>query len=322
MGTAGTGTGTALALSETMIRIRAFEDRVGQLYRGGEIRGFVHTSIGQEACAAGICSEMRPDDYLTTTHRGHGHLIAKGASMRAMMAEILGRATGICKGKGGSMHIADPRIGILGANAIVGGGLPLAVGAALSSVQRGQDRCAVAFFGDGAVNLGLFHESVNLAAIWELPVLFACENNLYAEFTESSAMTRAKSLVDRVAAYGIAVESLDGNDVEAVSSYASEALAACREGGGPRFVELRTYRWQGHYEGDPQGYKVAGEADDWRSRDPIELSRRRLVEAGSASAEELDELAARAQLEVDDAVEFARTSSQPAPDQLTTEVFA
>src|SRR5437016_971473 len=207
----------------TMALIRAFETRVAELYRDGEIPGFVHTSLGQEAVAAGVGAALEPDDYLATTHRGHGHCLGKGVDVDGMMAELFARADGLCRGKGGSMHIADPSRGVLGANAIVGASLPLATGAGLSSKLRGQGRVAVAFFGEGAVNQGAFHESLNLAAVWDLPVLFVCENNIYAEFTDSRRMTRVPSVVERTKAFGVDAWAVDGNDVEAVYSAATDA---------------------------------------------------------------------------------------------------
>src|SRR3954463_16482259 len=225
-----------VALAEMHARIaliRAFEMRVTELYREGEIPGFVHTSLGQEAVAVGVCTALRDDDYLATTHRGHGHCLAKGVDVDGMMAELFAKATGLGHGKGGSMHVADPSRGVLGANAIVGASVPLAVGAGLSSKLRRQDRVAVAFFGEGAVNQGSFHEAVNLAAIWDLPVLFVCENNLYAEFSDSRTLTRVPSIVERCTAYGIDAAAVDGNDVVAVTRLTAEAAARCRAGEGP-----------------------------------------------------------------------------------------
>src|SRR5882672_2794849 len=243
-----------------MCLIRAFEQRVSSLYRAAEIPGFIHTSLGQEAVAVGVCAALHDDDWIATTHRGHGHCLAKGADVDGAMAELFGKATGLCKGKGGSMHIADPRQGILGANAIVGASLPLATGAGLSSRLLGGDGVAVAFFGEGAVNQGTFHESVNLAAVWELPVVFVCENNGYAEFTDSRTMSRREGVAALGPAYGLRGTVVDGNDVEAVLGAAQDAVDSCRRGGGPRLLEAETYRWQGHYEGDPQTYKSAEEA--------------------------------------------------------------
>lgn len=250
----------------TIELIRAFETKVAEPYRDGEIQGFVHVSLGQEAVAAGICGALEPTDYVTTTHCGHGHVLAKGADIDRMMAELLGRASGLCGGKGGSMHGADPAVGILGANAIVGASIPLATGAASSSKQLRQSRVAVAFFGEGAVNQGTFDEAVNLAAIWSLQVLFVCENNGYAEFTDSTRMCRVPSVVERTTAYRIAAAKVDGNDVSAVHAAAVAAVARWRAGAGPALIEASTYRWHGHCEGDPQNYKSPEEAERWRVR--------------------------------------------------------
>ena len=311
---------TLRSLYETMALIRTFESRVAELYRDGEIPGFVHTSLGQEAVAAGVCGALERSDYLTTTHRGHGHVLAKGADLNGMLAELFARASGLCRGKGGSMHVADPGVGILGANAIVGAGIPLAVGAALSSKRQRQNRVAVAFFGEGAVNQGAFHEAVNLAAIWDLPVLFVCENNQYAEFTASTQMTRVPRVADRALAYGISAVEVDGNDVAAVFDAATDAVAACRAGGGPVLMEATTYRWHGHYEGDPQGYKSGDEAEAWRLRDPLILAAQQL-QAHGVTEDELSSLVADGTRRVDEAVEFARSSDPPAPEEAYANVF-
>jgi TPP-dependent pyruvate/acetoin dehydrogenase alpha subunit len=301
--------------------IRAFETQVAALYRDGEIPGFVHTSLGQEAVAAGVCGALRRDDYLTTTHRGHGHVLAKGADVDGMMAELFGRATGLSGGKGGSMHVADPSVGILGANAIVGAGIPLATGAALSSKLLGQGRVAVAFFGEGAVNQGAFHEAVNLAAIWELPVIFLCENNRYAEFTDSSKMALVADVTERAAAYGIRAVAVDGNDARAIHAAAVDAVAACRAGKGPVLIEAATYRWHGHYEGDGQPYKPADEAERWRARDPLVLAEAELVAGGLATEEQLADVRRAAQERVAQAVETARAADVPADREAYDHVF-
>jgi TPP-dependent pyruvate/acetoin dehydrogenase alpha subunit len=295
-----------------MALIREFETSVAGLYRDGDIPGFVHTSLGQEAVAAGVCGALEPEDYLATTHRGHGHCLAKGIDVDGMMAELFARADGLCRGKGGSMHVADPSRGVLGANAIVGASLPIAVGAGLSSKLRRQGRVAVAFFGEGAVNQGAFHEAVNLAAIWDLPVLFLCENNVYAEFTDSRRMTRVPSVAARAAGYGVAAATVDGNDVEAVHAAAAEAVARCRAGEGPYLLEAETYRWHGHYEGDAQPYKPDEESARWRALDPLVRQSQRLLERGEASEQELEAIAADARERVAAAVSRAR--ALPAPD--------
>ena len=309
-------------LFATMALIRAFETRVAELYRDGEIPGFVHLSLGQEAVAAGVGAALQPDDYLTTTHRGHGHVLAKGADLDGMMAELFGRATGLCGGKGGSMHVADARVGILGANAIVGASVPLAAGAALTSKLRGLGRVAVAFFGEGAVNQGAFHEAVNLAAIWDLPLILLCENNRYSEFTDSERMCRVPRVADRAAAYGIPADTVDGNDVEAVYDATRDAARRCRDGAGPVLIEAETYRWHGHYEGDAQPYKPEDEVERWRALDPLDHARRRIVDGQAAGAERLDEIVAEARQRVEAAVQHARESSPPSHEEAFQHVFA
>ena len=302
--------------------IRAFETQVAQLYRDGEIPGFVHTSLGQEAIAAGVGAALREDDYLATTHRGHGHVLAKGADVDGMMAELFAKGTGLCHGKGGSMHVADPARGILGANAIVGASVPLAVGAALSSKLRRQGRVAVAFFGEGAVHQGAFHEAANLAAIWDLPVIFVCENNVYAEFTDSRRMSRVAGVADRAAAYGIPAVVVDGNDVEAVHRAMLDAAGRCRSGDGPVLIEAETYRWHGHYEGDAQPYKPEDESVAWRDRDPLLAAGRLLVERGEADQDGLERVRGDARERIQRAVEAARAADGPDPEEAFADVFA
>jgi TPP-dependent pyruvate/acetoin dehydrogenase alpha subunit len=310
-----------LELFSVMALIRAFETRVAELYRDGDIPGFVHTSLGQEAVAAGVGAALQDDDYLATTHRGHGHCLAKGVDVDGMMAELFARADGLCRGKGGSMHVADPARGVLGANAIVGASMPLAVGAGLSSKLRKQGRVAVAFFGEGAVNQGAFHEALNLAAIWDLPVLFVCENNIYAEFTDSRRMTRVPGVADRTAAYGIEASVVDGNDVEAVHAAASAAAARCRAGDGPVLLEAETYRWHGHYEGDAQPYKPEDESAAWRDQDPLIVQARRLAERGDATEADLDRVRSEAAERVDAAIARARELPTPEPEEAFAHVF-
>jgi acetoin:2,6-dichlorophenolindophenol oxidoreductase subunit alpha len=312
---------TLSELYASMSLIRSFETRVAELYRDGEIPGFVHTSLGQEAVAAGVCGALREDDYIATTHRGHGHVLAKGADPDGMMAELFAKSTGLCGGKGGSMHVADPVRGILGANAIVGASMPLATGAALSSKLLVQDRVAVAFFGDGAVNQGTFHESLNLSAIWDLPVVFVCENNQYSEFTDSRSMTRVPAVADRAVAYGITAETIDGNDVERVHDGTRDAVQRCRNGSGPVLLELTTYRWHGHYEGDAQPYKPDDESAKWRERDPVVIARHRLLERGEATEGSLDAVVAAADDRVARAVELARLAPEPELEEAFSHVF-
>jgi TPP-dependent pyruvate/acetoin dehydrogenase alpha subunit len=308
-------------LFATMALIRAFETRVAELYRDGEIPGFVHTSLGQEAVAAGVGAALEHDDYVATTHRGHGHCLAHGMEVDGMMAELFARGAGICHGKGGSMHIADPSRGVLGANAIVGASLPLAVGAGMSSKLLHQGRVAVAFFGEGAVNQGAFHEAVNLAAIWNLPVLLVCENNVYAEFSDSRTLTRVPGIAERCAAYGIEAAIVDGNDAEAVFALSAEAAARCRDGRGPYLIEAETYRWHGHYEGDVQPYKPADEAASWRERDPLEVAAARLVERGDAGAEQLEQVRSEAMARIEGSIERARELPAPELDEAYADVF-
>ncbi len=310
-----------LADLRTMARIRAFEERVSRRFREGEIPGFVHVSIGQEAVAAGVCAHLGPDDKITTTHRGHGHCLAKGADADAMMAELFGRETGTCRGRGGSMHIADPRLGILGANGIVAAGLPLAVGAGLAAKRRGTDEVAIAFAGEGTVHSGAFHEAVTLAVLWDLPVIVVIENNRFAEFTDTEAMWRGSSLVDRALGYGMRhAERIDGNDVEAVRSSAGAAVAACRAGDGPVLIEAMTYRIHGHYEGDAVPYRDEQEFAEWQERDPIVRARRTLESAGHDDAAQriVDEAAA----EMDAAVEHGLAAPYPDPATVLEDVHA
>jgi 2-oxoisovalerate dehydrogenase E1 component len=293
-----------------MRRIREFESRTAVLYRDGVVPGFVHLSVGQEAVAVGVCSQLRADDVITSTHRGHGHVMAKGLDMAGMFAELMGRATGICGGFGGSMHIADPALGVFGANGIVGAGLPIAVGAAFAARLQRSDRVVVAFFGDGAVATGAFHEAVNLAALWRLPVLLVCENNGFAEFSRTEDQ-HPVPLAQRAAGYGIAYQQVDGNDVEATAEAASELVARLRDGGGPVLLEAVTERGRGHYEGDPQRYRdpASGGAPG-----PLDRSRAALL-AGGAPAETVDRVDAEVLAEVDAAVAVARDAPWPEPSR-------
>ncbi|WP_320669106.1 thiamine pyrophosphate-dependent dehydrogenase E1 component subunit alpha [Patulibacter defluvii] len=303
----------------TMVRIRAFEERVSRHFREGLIPGFVHVSIGQEAIAAGVCGALRDDDYITTTHRGHGHCLAKGLDADGMMAELFGRATGTCGGKGGSMHIADPSIGILGANGIVAAGLPIAVGAALAAKRRGSDAVAVAFAGEGTVHSGPFHEALTLAVLWEAPVLFVIENNGFAEFTDSERMWRGDPLVERVRGYGLHhAERIDGNDVAGVRAAVEPLVAAARAGAGPALVEAMTYRVHGHYEGDATPYRDEAELAAWRERDPIERAVAVLEAAGHGEA--VAAIRAAAEDEIDRAVERGLAAPYPEAGTLLEDV--
>lgn len=304
-----------LEMHRRMLVVRGFERRVAACYRAGEVPGFVHLAIGQEAAAVGGCWPLRPDDVITSTHRGHGHCLAKGLDPFAMFAELMGRDAGTNRGRGGSMHVADPGLGIFGANGIVAAGLPIAIGAATAARLRGDGTVAVSFFGDGAVAAGAFHEAVNLAALWRLPVVFFCENNGYAEFSPASAQHVAP-LALRAKGYGIDFVAVDGNDVVATASAMSEVVAAVRGGQGPTIVEATTYRLSGHYEGDPQRYREPGEIRDWEARDPLLVSARHLRSAGVGEdvVRELETSVAR---ELDAALDRARRCAAPDPTTLT-----
>ncbi len=303
-----------LEMQRRMLLIRGFEERVADLYRDGLVPGFVHLSIGQEAAAVGACWPLRPDDVITSTHRGHGHCLAKGLDPRGMFAELMGRDAGTNRGRGGSMHIADPKLGIFGANGIVAAGLPIAVGAAAAAQLRGLDGVAVAFFGDGAAAQGAFHEAVNLASVWELPVIFFCENNGYSEFSPTAAQ-HATTLERRAIGYGVPYRAVDGNDVVATARTMRGAVSAARAGLGPVIVEAATYRWHGHYEGDPQRYRSEEELREWQQRDPLLLHRRVLRDAGISEAE-IAGLGEAVASELDDAVALARGLAAPAPGAL------
>ena len=312
---------TLLGLYRTMLTIRLFEQRVAREFRTGEIPGFVHMYIGEEAVAAGVCANLDDGDYVTSTHRGHGHCIAKGCELGPMMAEIYGREDGLCKGRGGSMHIADFSRGMLGANAIVGGGIALATGAGLASSVRGSGQVAVAFFGDGAANQGILHESLNLAAIWKLPVLYVCENNGFAESTPAAYATSVPDVASRAVAYGIPGVVADGADVREVYAAAHAAVARARAGEGPTLLEVKTYRFLGHFEGDPDRYRDDHERRVTREHDALERLREELLAAADATEAELDELAAELETAVAQAVEFARASPFPDPAEIARYVY-
>ena len=297
-----------------MLLIRGFEQRVANLYRSSEIPGFVHLSIGQEATAVGACWPLALDDVITSTHRGHGHCLAKGLDPLGMFAELMGKDQGTNRGRGGSMHIADPDLGIFGANGIVAAGLPIAVGAATAAQLRADGRVAVAFFGDGAPAQGAFHEALNLAAVWQLPVVFFCENNGYAEFSPVASQ-HAATLEQRAAGYGVEFAAVEGNDVVATAGLMADVVAAVRDGHGPMVVEATTYRWHGHYEGDPERYRSPDELAAWKERDPLVLHAARLHDAGIADAV-IGDLETQVAHELDEAVVKARALDRPAPTSL------
>jgi pyruvate dehydrogenase E1 component alpha subunit len=296
-----------------MWRIRVFEERVGELTRAAEVHGLVHLSVGQEAVAVGVCRQLRDDDPVYSNHRAHGHAIAKGVSLGPLMAELMGRADGVCRGMGGSMHVVDVAHGFLGATGVVGGNVPLALGSALASRLSGGDQVAVVFFGDGAVQGGIFVESVNVATLWELPVILVCENNGFAEFTPRSAHTNVERVSDVVAPYGLGRETVDGNDVVVVREAFAAFLDAARGGGGPFLLECLTHRLRGHYEGDPERYREALAAEEWQELDPILRLQRRGSEEGWLPEELPARLEQEARAEVEEAVGSARDS--PFPDQ-------
>lgn len=307
---------------ERMCLIRSFEERLMQLYKGGEIRGSLHPSIGQEGTAVGSTFALNTDDYLTCTYRGHGASLAKGIDVNAAMAEMLGRRTGISKGKGGSMHWADPTIGLLGENAIVGAGVPIATGAALSAQMDGKGRVALTIFGDGALNQGVLNESLNIAQLWKLPLILLCENNLYAEMTSVAESTPIKHMADRAKGYAMRAVTIDGNDVCEVYDTVSKAAARARAGEGPTFIEALTYRLTGHMIGDNESYRTKEEVAEWRKRDPILNLANHLSSKYGLQEADLKELSDRALKQVDSAVEFAKTSPLPDPDEVMTDVWA
>jgi pyruvate dehydrogenase E1 component alpha subunit len=282
------------------------------LFQQGRLPGFLHVSIGQEAVPSGFCAHLRQNDYISSTHRGHGHVIAKGARLDRMMAELYGKRTGYCKGKGGSMHIADLDLGILGANGIVGAGIPIATGTALAFSMRRTDQIVVCFFGDGGANTGAFHEGLNLASVWNLPVVFVCENNRYAESTPQRVHQKIKDISVRALAYDIPGETVDGMDVLEVYRVAGEAIARARAGGGPTLVECKTYRFYGHYVGDPgTAYRRPEEVEEWKQRDPIATLARRLAAEGMATPSEIQSVHEAVQREIDEAIRFAEASPEP-----------
>jgi TPP-dependent pyruvate/acetoin dehydrogenase alpha subunit len=311
-------------LYQVMLTIRRFEERVVVDYHNGAIPGIVHSYIGQEAAATGVCTNLRLDDRIISNHRGHGHCIAKGADLKRMMAEIYGRKTGYCKGKGGSMHIADFGVGMLGANGIVAGGLPIAVGAARAAQLEGGDRVVVVFFGDGATNEGEFHEVLNLASIWKLPLIFACENNLYGVNTPVRYAMGLGHVSKRVSGgYGIPCVIVDGNNVVAVYREAGKAVTEARAGRGPVFLELMTYRWRGHFEapGMPD-LRPPEEIEAWKKKCPVARLERMLLKRGVITRPGLEEINNRVMQQIEDAVSFALESPFPAPEDALEDVFS
>jgi pyruvate dehydrogenase E1 component alpha subunit len=306
-----------------MLRIRVFEEAAGRLFEANKIPGFIHLYVGQEAVAAGVCVALRDDDQISSTHRGHGHLVAKGGDLDRMMAELMGKATGYCHGKGGSMHICDLELNMLGANGIVGGGVPIAVGAGFANKYRGNDTVSVAFFGDGTTNIGAFHEAANMAAALELPVLFVCENNEYAEYTPRSRTMAIDDVVERAAAYGMPGTVVDGMDAIAVHAATALALESIRSGTGPVFLEAKTYRYFNHHGIQTLGmkYRSDDEVEHWRGRDAIESLEARMRAQGVAGDEEIAAAHREVDGEVDAAIRFAEESPMPSPDELLDNVY-
>jgi pyruvate dehydrogenase E1 component alpha subunit len=308
-------------LFQKMTLVRQFELRAIEERRSGLIPGFIHSCVGQEATAVGACLALEVGDVITSTHRGHGHLIGKGGDPRYMMAELAARSPGYCRGRGGSLHISDFDLGILGANGIVAGGIPIAVGAALAFSMRRERRVALAFFGDGAVNEGAFHEAANLAGLWKLPAVFFCENNLYGEGTPQSKQAPVADLAMRAEGYGFPGVIVDGQDVLAVYDGVKQAAGRARAGEGPTFVEAKTYRYRGHYEGDPQVYRLPGEMQVWQARDPIPAFRQRLLGVGVFDEAALNEIEAGVQAQLDEAVAFAKAAPKPQAEEALRGVF-
>jgi len=310
-----------IEMYQSMLQIRYFEEKVFELYGQNLVPGTIHLYAGEEAVAVGVCANLRRDDYITSTHRGHGHCIAKGADLGKIMAEILGKKTGYCRGKGGSMHIADFSLGMLGATAVVGAGIPIAAGAGLSIKLRGTDQVVACFFGEGASNQGAFHEGINIAAIWQLPIVFVCENNLYAMGTRQSLVMRIENIAERAVAYGIPGVTVDGNDVLAVYEAASEAVNRARQGGGPTLIECKTYRQKGHSRFDPAVYRPKDEVEGWLKKDPISRLKTKLMEMGALTEEEDEKLRRGAAGTVAEAVKFAMDSPFPEPEEALEDVY-
>ena len=302
--------------------IRRFEEKAEECYMRGLIHGTMHLSIGQEASAVGTCMALKPSDYITSTHRGHGHCIGKGADPKHMLAEFFGKRTGYCGGRGGSMHIADIEAGNLGANGIVGGGLPIATGAALSAKMRKSGEVVICFFGDGASNEGAFHESLNMASIWKLPVVFVCENNQYGMSMAFNRASGSVNVADRAVAYRMPGVIVDGNDLPAVNATVAEAVARARAGEGPSIVECKTYRTRGHSRSDRNLYRSKEEIEEWKAKCPIERLKKELVETGRVALSELEDITRRVNAEIDAAVVFAEQSEMPDPAHLADDVYA
>ncbi|SDQ16085.1 thiamine pyrophosphate-dependent dehydrogenase E1 component subunit alpha [Virgibacillus salinus] len=309
-------------LYKQMWTIRFFEEKVDEFFAKGEIHGTTHLCVGQEASASGACAVIQDQDKITSTHRGHGHCIAKGADVNKMMAELFGRENGYCKGKGGSMHIADVERGNLGANGIVGGGIPLAVGSALTAHMKKQDYVTLCFFGDGASNEGSFHEALNLASIWNLPIVFICENNQYGMSGPVKDMVNVKDISERAQSYGFPGVTVDGNDIVEMMNTTHEAVENARNGNGPTLIEAKTYRWKGHSKSDAKKYRTREEEKEWKDKDPIKRFAGVLIEAGIFTEEESKSLRSEAKQVVEESVDFAKEGPMPANEDLLSDVYA
>ncbi len=311
-----------ITLYRSMLLIRECEAQLNDLFAKNVFPGYIHSYLGQEACAVGVCSGLNDTDYVVSNHRGRGHYLAKGMALKPMMAEMLGKATGICGGRGGEMHAADPALGILGGNGIVGAGMPIGAGAALAAQMDGLGAVSVVFFGEGASNNGAFGETLNVAAAWKLPLIMVCENNLYAEMTPFVQTVGQPDVAARATGYGVASEIVDGNDVLAVRAAAGRAVDRARAGDGPTLLELKTYRWGGHFEGDPRKYRTRNEEAEWKARCPVARFRRHLLAEVGVEEDRLVTLEAAVAAEVAEAVTFALDSPLPAPETALLKVFA
>ncbi|MEW9124220.1 MAG: thiamine pyrophosphate-dependent dehydrogenase E1 component subunit alpha [Thermotaleaceae bacterium] len=304
-----------------MLKIRKFEEKAMRLFAEGQIPGFVHLYIGEEAVATGVCANLSEVDYITSTHRGHGHILAKGGDLKEMTAELFGKETGYCKGKGGSMHIADATRGILGANGIVGAGHNIAVGAGITAQYKGTDQVCACFFGDASTNQSTFHEALNLASIWKLPVVFVCENNLYGISMSQSRHQAIQDISDRAVAYNMPGITVDGNDVFAVYEAANEAIKRARSGQGPTLIECKTYRHRGHFEGDATTYRASDELTEWLKKDPINRLEKYMLDHKVTTVEELEALKKEVDLQIANAVEFANKSPYPSPESAVEDIY-
>lgn len=314
-------TAEKINLYKTVLLIRRTEERLKDIFAQGLIPGFIHLSIGQEGVAAGVCLNLRKDDYILSTHRGHGHALAKGIELKRLMAELFGKTGGCCGGRSGSMHLADREIGLLGSNGIVGGGIPIAVGVAFACKYKGTDQVTVCFFGEGATSEGAFHEALNLASLWDLPVLFCCEANGWAEFTPSEVHFKLKNVADRAGAYGIEAKVVDGDNVLEVYTTARELVGKIRQGGGPVLLECKTHRWEGHFAGDPQRYRSPEELQEVKKYCPLERLKKDLLEKEAVPARELQKIEEIVAEQLAQAVKYAQDSPLPGEDELLRYVY-